>query len=538
MHKTAFEIGGLAIDIYAGGPNARILDLGAYDVNGSLRDHARPGMDYIGADIEAGPGVDVVVKPGKRLPFDDESFDLVVASSVFEHDSAFWDTFAELVRVVRKGGHIYINVPSNGGFHRYPEDHWRFYPDSGLALERWAKKCKRPVKLIESFISEQHDANWNDFCAIFARMPAEKPFASDFVYMRVPSYNIHTWQSSEVIRARGETQDMLLIAAAQQDARQALEALEGARSDLEQVRAEADKAAHSLTDAHHQIHQVESELRQREEEIAQYRTQLATSEQTAADLADTQTRLAESEQWVANLARIRTESQKDLARLEAELARAEKLAHKHARTIEANAAELGLLHERQRNLAAEVCRLEKLHHESNLALQRTEAESDNRLDELRKLARLLGERDNEFRDSTDRAARLEAHLAEREAQVASLRSSSIEEARIRAEAEQKAEHRLHELGAVRQDLDEIRMQALEKDWLRHVHMTLASQPRWWALLLPSWRRNREMQLLLADGLFDAESYLAHYPDVQQAGMDPLRHYIWHGMGEGRRRRFD
>jgi hypothetical protein len=47
-----------------------------------------------------------------------------------------------------------------------------------------------------------------------------------------------------------------------------------------------------------------------------------------------------------------------------------------------------------------------------------------------------------------------------------------------------------------------------------------------------------MQLLLADGLFDAESYLAHYPDVQQAGMDPLRHYIWHGMGEGRRRRFD
>lgn len=35
------------------------------------------------------------------------------------------------------------------------------------------------------------------------------------------------------------------------------------------------------------------------------------------------------------------------------------------------------------------------------------------------------------------------------------------------------------------------------------------------------------------GLFDAEYYLAQYPDVKQSGVDPLRHYLLHGGFEGR-----
>ena len=34
-------------------------------------------------------------------------------------------------------------------------------------------------------------------------------------------------------------------------------------------------------------------------------------------------------------------------------------------------------------------------------------------------------------------------------------------------------------------------------------------------------------------LFDSEWYLAHYPDVAEAGLDPLQHYIDHGVAEGR-----
>ncbi|MGA3240759.1 MAG: hypothetical protein ABSG03_31185 [Bryobacteraceae bacterium] len=35
-------------------------------------------------------------------------------------------------------------------------------------------------------------------------------------------------------------------------------------------------------------------------------------------------------------------------------------------------------------------------------------------------------------------------------------------------------------------------------------------------------------------LFDAEFYLERYPDVRQARMNPLRHYLLHGAAEGRK----
>jgi ubiquinone/menaquinone biosynthesis C-methylase UbiE len=83
--------------------------------------------------------VDLVIENTSDLPFTDESFDYVVASSVFEHDPIFWKTFAEMIRVLKPGGCVYINSPSNGMIHRYPIDVYRFYPDAGKALEKWGK---------------------------------------------------------------------------------------------------------------------------------------------------------------------------------------------------------------------------------------------------------------------------------------------------------------------------------------------------------------------------------------------------------------
>ncbi|PKP95442.1 MAG: hypothetical protein CVT75_01950 [Alphaproteobacteria bacterium HGW-Alphaproteobacteria-14] len=58
---------------------------------------------------------------------------------------------------------------------------------------------------------------------------------------------------------------------------------------------------------------------------------------------------------------------------------------------------------------------------------------------------------------------------------------------------------------------------------------------WIALLPPRHREQRRLKLLRSAGLFNAEKYLELYPDVAAAGMDPLRHYILHGMEEGRER---
>ena len=167
LHKSAYISGSKFFARYATRKSASILEIGSYDVNGTLRDFQPEGSTWIGADIESGPGVDLVIENTSSLPFEDSSFDYVVASSVFEHDPTFWSTFGEMVRVLKTGGCIYVNSPSNGMIHLYPIDVYRFYPDAGKALEKWGKTFRPDLKLAESFIGKHDDFPWNDFCAVF-----------------------------------------------------------------------------------------------------------------------------------------------------------------------------------------------------------------------------------------------------------------------------------------------------------------------------------------------------------------------------------
>jgi len=178
MHDTAMGLGQLFFELYwqdiVGRPRV-IVEVGSQDVNGSLRAFAPAGSVYLGIDLEKGEGVDLVATEPSELPLVDESVDTVVSTSCFEHDAMFWLTFLEMVRVLAPGGLIYLNVPSNGKYHAMPEDCWRFYPDSGLALERWAKRMGRDVVLLESFLSERRTGEWNDCVLVFGRPPATLP---------------------------------------------------------------------------------------------------------------------------------------------------------------------------------------------------------------------------------------------------------------------------------------------------------------------------------------------------------------------------
>ena len=167
MHKSAYISGGKFFSRYATVSSASILEIGSYNVNGTLKDFQPKGSKWVGADIESGPGVDLVIANTAALPFEDSSFDYVVASSVFEHDPTFWSTFSEMVRVLKNGGSIYINSPSNGMIHRYPIDVFRFYPDAGKALEKWGQSIRPELRLAESFIGKHDEEPWNDFCAVF-----------------------------------------------------------------------------------------------------------------------------------------------------------------------------------------------------------------------------------------------------------------------------------------------------------------------------------------------------------------------------------
>ena len=170
MHDTAMQYGGKFFDTYLKNTkDLTIVDIGSQDVNGSLRSVAPPNNKYIGVDFVKGNGVDIVITDPYSLPFENESVDVIVSSSCFEHSEFFWLIFNESLRILKPTGLLYINVPSNGQVHRFPVDCWRFFPDSGLALQNWGKRSGYNCVLLESFIGIKITDIWNDFVGIFAK---------------------------------------------------------------------------------------------------------------------------------------------------------------------------------------------------------------------------------------------------------------------------------------------------------------------------------------------------------------------------------
>lgn len=159
-------------DAYAAEARQAVIEIGSRIVTGnplhSLRGLFPGAASYIGLDFEAGTGVDRVISDPYQLPIEDAAADVVLSSSCFEHAEFFWLSFLEMCRITKDGGLIYLNAPSNGPFHRYPVDCWRFYPDSGVALQNWARRNGHAITLLESYISHQDQDLWNDFVAVFA----------------------------------------------------------------------------------------------------------------------------------------------------------------------------------------------------------------------------------------------------------------------------------------------------------------------------------------------------------------------------------
>ena len=173
MHETALASGAAFSAVY-GRAGMVVVDVGGKNVNGSLRPiFEQAGMRFVCVDMDPHPSVDIVVKPGERLPFEDGTIDLVVSSSCFEHDPCFWMTIREMARITKPGGFVYVSAPGTGPHHGYPGDNWRFYKDSAYALAFWssyklhAEDALFPLKVVETF-SIAADI-WKDRVSIWQR---------------------------------------------------------------------------------------------------------------------------------------------------------------------------------------------------------------------------------------------------------------------------------------------------------------------------------------------------------------------------------
>ena len=105
-----------------------ILEIGSkdYGSTSSFRDTYR-GVEYVGLDMEPGPGVDIVADLTMgtgTLPV--EHFALGICCSVLEHVRKPWIMAEHITTLIRPGGTLFMSVPWVWRYHAYPDDYFRF----------------------------------------------------------------------------------------------------------------------------------------------------------------------------------------------------------------------------------------------------------------------------------------------------------------------------------------------------------------------------------------------------------------------------
>lgn len=151
--------------------NVVVVDVGGADVNGGYKNvFSDPKFHYMTVDLSEGQGVDIVLEDPYRLPFADNSVDVVLSGQMLEHCEFFWLSFAEMMRIVKPTGHMILIAPSAGPIHRYPVDCYRFYPDAYYALAKYAN-----CKALDVWLDER--GPWRDLVGVFSKhvLPARKP---------------------------------------------------------------------------------------------------------------------------------------------------------------------------------------------------------------------------------------------------------------------------------------------------------------------------------------------------------------------------
>jgi SAM-dependent methyltransferase len=100
-----------------------VVDIGSYDVNGSYKT-LFPNWSYHGADIVAGPNVDLVMENPYTIPLPDNSADLIISGDCLQYVKNPFRLIQEAARILKSERYIIINASAEqrAGLVGLPDD--------------------------------------------------------------------------------------------------------------------------------------------------------------------------------------------------------------------------------------------------------------------------------------------------------------------------------------------------------------------------------------------------------------------------------
>jgi len=117
-------------------PEGPVVEIGSRRVQDLDFADLRPlfaGQDYVGCDMEDGPGVDRIERI-EALSFPEGYAGTVLCLNVLEHVWWFREGVSEIHRVTAPGGTALVTTAFGFDIHGFPEDYWRFSPRALLYL--------------------------------------------------------------------------------------------------------------------------------------------------------------------------------------------------------------------------------------------------------------------------------------------------------------------------------------------------------------------------------------------------------------------
>lgn len=114
-------------------PECRVLEIGSRNVTGSNLRNKFSNADYLGFDFYSGENVDVVGDAHKLSSYfaNQEKFDLIFSSAVFEHLHMPWVVALEIQKLLKVGGYVFIETHFSFSSHERP---WNFFQFSDMGL--------------------------------------------------------------------------------------------------------------------------------------------------------------------------------------------------------------------------------------------------------------------------------------------------------------------------------------------------------------------------------------------------------------------